>query len=105
MFIDNCKAHPVNLSFSNIKIIFLPANTTSVLQPLDAGIIKCFKGYYRTHMARFLIKWVKDNQYGGILRLNAVKFYQAVEMAVESWSDVKQLYLTVLDIVVFINRF
>ncbi len=78
IFIDNCKAHPVNLSFLNIKIIFLPANTTSVLQPMDAGIIKCFKGYYRTHMARSLIKWVKDNQYGGILRLNAVKFYQAV---------------------------
>lgn len=56
MFIDNYKAHPINLTFSNVKIVFLPANTTSVLQPMDAGLIKCFKGYYRTRMARFLIK-------------------------------------------------
>jgi hypothetical protein len=39
MFIDNCKAHLVNISFSNVKIVFLPANTTSVLQQMDAGVI------------------------------------------------------------------
>ena len=55
LFIDNCKAHPV-VSLSNMKVICLPPNTTSVLQPMDAGIIKCFKGYYRTKMARYLIK-------------------------------------------------
>jgi hypothetical protein len=88
MFIDNCKAHPINLTFSNVKIVFLPANTTSVLQPMDAGVIKCFKGYYRTRMASFLIKWVANNQFGDTLRQNAVQFYQAVEMAVAPWNDV-----------------
>ena len=88
MFIDNCRAHPVNLSFSNVKIIFLPENTTSVLQPMDAGIIKCFKGYYRTRAARFLIKWNEQNQFGDKLKQNAIQFYQAIEMAVSSWGDV-----------------
>ena len=47
LFIDNCSAHPTDLSFTNIKIIFFPPNMTSVLQPMDQGVIKTFKHYYR----------------------------------------------------------
>ena len=49
LFIDNVSSHDPTLKdkFSNINIIFLPKNTTSRLQPLDAGIIKNFKVHYR----------------------------------------------------------
>ena len=49
LFLDNVSSHPPELSkkFSHIKVIFLPKNTTSRLQPLDAGIIKNFKVQYR----------------------------------------------------------
>ncbi len=40
--IDNCSAHkPAEMS--NVMLIFLPPNMTSVIQPLDAGIIRAFK--------------------------------------------------------------
>ena len=53
LFMDNAGCHPEDLirKFSNIKIVFLLANTTSVLQPLD---FKNFKAYYR----RYLLKYV-----------------------------------------------
>ena len=40
MMIDNCPAHKLIGNYTNIDIHFLPANTTSVLQPMDQGIIK-----------------------------------------------------------------
>jgi len=46
LFLDNAPVHPAP-SLSNVKLIFLPCNTTAETQPLDAEIIKNFKFHYR----------------------------------------------------------
>ena len=45
LFLDNVSSHSPDLvgKFSNITVVFLPKNTTSRLQPLDAGIIKILR--------------------------------------------------------------
>ncbi|UYV85013.1 hypothetical protein LAZ67_X004252 [Cordylochernes scorpioides] len=44
LILDNAPGHP-NLEHPNIKVVFFPPNTTSLIQPLDQGIISTFKKY------------------------------------------------------------
>jgi hypothetical protein len=46
-FIDQHAAHSKNTKlFRNIEVVFVPANCTSQLQPLDLGVIHAFKCHY-----------------------------------------------------------
>ncbi|CAE6455366.1 unnamed protein product [Rhizoctonia solani] len=46
--VDNAPTHRHNAAnYSNIQVEFLPPNLTSWIQPMDAGIIQCFKSHYR----------------------------------------------------------
>jgi hypothetical protein len=48
LFPNNAASHPRDLKLTNIKIHFLPPNTTAFCQPLDQGIIKNLKTWYRS---------------------------------------------------------
>lgn len=56
LFLDNAGSHHRELNLKNIKIIFLPPNTTSVCQPLDQGIIQNFKFFYRRQILKHPFK-------------------------------------------------
>ena len=46
LMLDNDPSRPEK-DLSNVKCLFLPANTTSVLQPVDQGIIQNVKMHYK----------------------------------------------------------
>ena len=60
---DNVSSHSRHLLFSNVKVVFLPVNTMTRLQPLDAGIIKNFKVHYRRQFLKHVL--TKVNEEGG----------------------------------------
>ena len=45
LLIDNCSAHPDELSSrdGSVKCMFLPPNTTSLIQPMDQGVLQAVK--------------------------------------------------------------
>lgn len=55
LFLDNAASHPRDLILKNIKIVFLPPNTTAICQPLDQGIIKNFKTWYRSIILKHIL--------------------------------------------------
>ena len=57
LFLDNATCHNLlpGTNLSNIKLSFMPPNTTSLIQPLDQGIIRSFKAYYRRELVRMQI--------------------------------------------------
>ena len=50
--IDNFSGHSIEYDPTNIEIDFFEPNLTSFVQPLDAGIIRCFKAHYRTSLCK-----------------------------------------------------
>lgn len=83
LIVDNCSAHVVNVRLSNVKLEFLPPNCTSLLQPLDQGIIRCVKAEFRKRLVQRLLINIR-------LKLpTEVNIRQAAEMLTGSWWSVK----------------
>ena len=59
LFIDNAPGHPKDTKTTNIKVVYLPKNTTSELQPLDQGIIQNFKQHYRKRLQSNITSFFK----------------------------------------------
>ena len=81
MILDIFSGHP-NLTLSHVKHFFLPPNTTSMTQPMDAGIIKNLKHHYR----RFLIR--KRLLAGDFEKEFKLDLLQALDWLKMSWDNV-----------------
>lgn len=82
LFIDNCTAHNSIPLLENVKVIFFPANMTSVIQPMDQGIIKNLKHFYR----RLLVENILSGDYEALkIKLDVL---QASRMCKKAWDQV-----------------
>ena len=63
LFLDNATCHSESMigQFLQIKIIFLPKNTTSRLQPLDTDIIQNFKVKYRRSLVKYVLARIQED--------------------------------------------
>lgn len=81
LVLDNCSAHHVeDVELTNVELKFLPPNCTSLVQPLDQGIINSVKCAYRK---RVIDKLLLDLH---LKRPTKVDIYQAMEMLSASWT-------------------
>ena len=85
---DNAGCHPHDLTdkYSNIKIIWLPPNTTSKLQPLDLGIIKNFKTHYRKFLLRYVLSKIDECEKASEIA-NCVNVLLAIRWIAQAWDQ------------------
>ena len=92
LFLDNATCHPESMigQFSQIKIIFLPKNTISRLQPLDADIIQNFKVKYRKRLVKYVLARIqKDASATQIVK--GIDVLVAIRWLQEAWKEVTNL--------------
>jgi hypothetical protein len=68
LLLDNCSAHikdadldKFNIQLKNTTLFYLLLNTTSKIQPCDAGIIRTLKAYYRRRFKNQLLSRIESN--------------------------------------------
>ena len=90
LLIDNCSAHPDELSSrdGSVTCLFLPPNTTSLIQPMDQGVLQAMKNRYKRKLLQKVIcsqdidqtQSIKD-----IVKLHTVK--DALYMLPDAWYE------------------
>lgn len=82
LFLDNASCHP-DVELSNVKLIFLPPNTTSKCQPLDQGIIQSFKVQYRKQLVEYIISMIDENIF--LTNINSKKLPEITVLNAITW--------------------
>lgn len=95
LLLDNATAHfyedTLRSEDGNIRVHFLPPNTTALLQPLDQHVIKTMKQIYRKKLLLDLI-----SKPGTDLneKLNTFNLKEVLFLISEAWNEVKETVIT-----------
>ena len=83
LIVDNCTAHVTVNGLTNTKVIFLPPNCTSKLQPADQGIIQNLKVCYRQTMVRRMLRCLNEGK-----AVESINIKDAMFMMAKAWDGV-----------------
>lgn len=83
LLLDNAPVHHKDTDFDRqdgrFKVVFLPPNVTSLIQPMDQCIIASFKKVYRSNLLAKMIKYVDESEHKesaefkkGFILINAI---------------------------------
>lgn len=90
LLIDNAPSHPDEevLCSGDIKAIFLPPNVTSLIQPMDQGVIEALKKSYRRKMLTYMLGEESQEQQLEEL-LKKINIKDAIYWLADAWSEIK----------------
>lgn len=84
LLMDNFSAHEAasrTLTLRNTRVHYLPPNTTSHCQPLDQGIIRTWKSYYRRSFTTWCLRQWED----GRDPLQSMNILRAIHWSIDAW--------------------
>jgi DDE superfamily endonuclease len=83
--LDNFSGHKIAYEPKNIILEFFKPNLTPFVQPLDAGIIHCFKAHYRH---TFCLRAIELDE-AGKREIYKLDLQEAMVMARDAWNAVQ----------------
>lgn len=92
LLMDNFSAHEaafeeIGSELKNTLVIWLPANSTSRYQPLDQGIIRTWKAYWKRQWVVYMMAQFDNHQDP----ISTITILQAIRWAIPAWHiDVKE---------------
>ena len=93
LVLDNCPAHPNEEDLisddGNITALYLPPNVTSLIQPMDQGVLVALKRRYKKKLLRRLL--IEDENGASLINfLKSVNIKIVTELIAESWGEIKE---------------
>lgn len=85
LIVDNCPAHPNISNLKVINLVFLPPNTTSKTQPMDQGVIRATKAYYRQGVVKKVLDAIENRK-----PLPNLSVLDAMSLLTEAWDRVSE---------------
>jgi len=79
LIVDNFSGHILRKEFSHVKIVFLMPGLTSVLQPLDCGIIHSFKAHYKHLLVNLYLEHMENTN------IRKVDLKQTIKFISDAW--------------------
>ncbi|XP_069672129.1 jerky protein homolog [Periplaneta americana] len=91
LLLDSCRAHPPaeDLGCHNVEVLFLPPSVTSLIQPMDQGVIQNFKMNYRAHFMRKCVNHERTAQ--DFQKTYTLK--DTLFLTTMAWNEVKSITL------------
>jgi len=84
LHLDNFSGHYISYEPTNVELMFFKPNLTAWVQPLDAGIIRCFKAHYRRRFCQEALK----RDASGEADIYSFNLLEALHMARDAWENV-----------------
>ena len=84
LHLDNFSGHYISYEPMNVELIYLKPNLMAWVQPLDAGIICCFKAHYRQQFCQEALK----RDVSGKADIYSFNLLETLHMARDAWDDV-----------------
>ncbi|XP_015448017.1 zinc finger protein 28 homolog isoform X3 [Pteropus alecto] len=91
LIVDNAPGHPPFIGdlHPNIKVVFLPPNITSLIQPMDQGVIAAFKAYYLRRTFAQAIAAVEEDTKKTLMQFwKDYNIYDCIKNLAWAWGDV-----------------
>jgi len=96
LILDSAPGHPPFIGdlHPNIKLVFLPPHTTSLIQPMDQGVKETFKAYYlRRTFAQAIAATEEDTEKTLMKFWKDYNIYDCIKNLAWAWGDVTKEYM------------